>query len=188
MAPPCWLHLSWGPSPACQIATCLYCHEVEHSSAECALVPIQQSSSLQLTCSLKHQTTSSYCGVRPNKIVGTLFPSDGIEAVKRKLGLVYGMNLPFPQHTQLLYTNAVVDCIVFTSLSSLLERLPSSPAHGNIYSLGILSDYELEEIEVRIAVQVPTEMVPCMLISTTHEAHLFSRMGWDGIIPENMHT
>jgi len=134
------------------------------------MVPIRQSSSLQLTCSLKHQTTSSYCAVCPNKI-GTSFPSDGIEAMKCKLGLVYGMNLPFPQRTQLLYTNAEVDCSVFTSLSSLLERLPSSPAHGNIYSLGLPSDYELEEIEVRI--------VLCMLISTTHEAHLFSRMGWD---------
>ena len=63
------------------------------------------------------------------------------------------MNLPLPQHTQLLHKNAEVDCSVFTSLSSFIERLPSSTARSNIFYLGLPPDYEPEEMEVRKAVQ-----------------------------------
>ena len=79
----------------------------------------------QLTCSLKRQTSSSYHGIRPSKVVGTFIPSDGVEEMKRKIGIAYGMNMPLPLHTQLLHKNAEVDSSLFTSLASFLEWLPS---------------------------------------------------------------
>ena len=101
----------------------------------------------QLTCSLKRQTSSSYHGICPSKVVGTFLPSDGVEEMKRKIGIAYGMNVPLPLHTQLLHKNAEVDSSVFTSLASFLEWLPSSTAQGNIFSLGLPPDYEAEEIK-----------------------------------------
>lgn len=98
-------------------------------------------------------------------MVGTFLPSDGVDAMKRKIALAYGMNLPLPVQTKLLHKNAEVDCSVFTSLSSFLERLPSSTARSNIFSLGLPPDYELEEMEVRKAVDdmhVLNQMVTCV--------------------------
>ena len=80
-------------------------------------------------------------------MVGTFLPSDGVEEMQRKIGIAYGMNMPLPLHTQLLHKNAEVDSSVFTSLASFLERLPSSTARSNIFSLGLPPDYEAEEVK-----------------------------------------
>ena len=60
----------------------------------------------QLTCSLKRQTASSYRGIRPSKVVGTFLPSDGVEEMKRKIRIAYGMKYA----TSSAYTTLAQEC------------------------------------------------------------------------------